>query len=368
MTEVQLSKLISNPFRQTDLYPIDKDHVAKIKTSIEKHGFYGGIKARESKKGYYEIALGHHRIEAANKAGLKKIDIKIGKMSDDDMIKLMCAENAAQFGSHPGAIINEVDAAIGQLAIKAAKTGESLDKVITPMKLRAYFDEMRGVPQFAEALDTLKKSGRYADTIRKFAPTIAVDVTEPSLDLDIVTAFHNEQQLAAFKKAVTSEAGRRFITIDKQAKLAKHVMHELSKERATSAKSYIGVVPITNLVHEQINKAAANQKALTKADQQILERQSDSMAATQFKYLLLGLNIITSKGIKVRDILEQYKTPAEFSKHTGKIEATIMILSRIRKLIEGPKTPDFKDVKGFTLNQDEYSGEKEYGKAPLIKK
>ena len=49
-------------------------------------------------------------------AGLREVDIVVGDMSDDDMIRLMCAENATQPGIRAPAIMNEVSATVKRLA------------------------------------------------------------------------------------------------------------------------------------------------------------------------------------------------------------------------------------------------------------
>src|ERR1043165_6809416 len=99
MTLIPLKDLKPNPHRDFDYYPIDHDQVGALTRSIKEHGFFGGVKARPNDKGGYETACGHHRIEAARKAGLKEIDIAIGQMDDDEMIRLMCVENATQRGA-----------------------------------------------------------------------------------------------------------------------------------------------------------------------------------------------------------------------------------------------------------------------------
>lgn len=114
-TTVPLSKIKSNPWRDLNLYPIDSDQVAKLVASINEHGFYGGVKARPVGD-HYELGFGHHRIEAAKRAGLTAVAIVIDDMNDDQMIQLMCAENATQSGAVAAAVMNEVAAATKRIA------------------------------------------------------------------------------------------------------------------------------------------------------------------------------------------------------------------------------------------------------------
>jgi ParB-like chromosome segregation protein Spo0J len=70
--------------------------------SIGRHGFWRGIRARKVDDAY-QLAMGHHRIEAARRAKLKEVDIDVQSMSDDEMIRLMTTENAIQAGSKAAA-------------------------------------------------------------------------------------------------------------------------------------------------------------------------------------------------------------------------------------------------------------------------
>jgi ParB/Sulfiredoxin domain len=128
MTTVLLSKITDNPFRDLDLYPLDDAQVDKLVASINRHGFFGGISARpdhldgtpvsarsDKAKGF-QIAMGHHRIAAARKAGLKHVDIDVRDISDDEMVRLMTSENAIQAGSKAAAVMNEIGAAVRRLA------------------------------------------------------------------------------------------------------------------------------------------------------------------------------------------------------------------------------------------------------------
>src|SRR5215831_1370577 len=106
---VPLSKIKPNPFRDLELFPLDQEHVVELIQSIDRHGFFGGIKARK-RDGMYEAGCGVHRIEAARKQGLKSIEILVGEMSDDEMINLMATENGTQAGGNAAAAMNDVAA------------------------------------------------------------------------------------------------------------------------------------------------------------------------------------------------------------------------------------------------------------------
>src|SRR5262249_2019742 len=114
---IQLSMIVSNPWRDLHLYPLDDAQIEKLVHSINRHGFFAGVVGRYAPDGkHVETAMGHHRIAAARKAKLGKVEIDVRGISDDEMIRLMTSENAIQAGSKIAAIMNEVGAATRRLA------------------------------------------------------------------------------------------------------------------------------------------------------------------------------------------------------------------------------------------------------------
>ena len=61
MMTIFLTKILPNPFRNLELFPLDPESVAKIVISEGRHGFFGGLRARPSptRPGFYELAFGH---------------------------------------------------------------------------------------------------------------------------------------------------------------------------------------------------------------------------------------------------------------------------------------------------------------------
>ena len=55
-------------------------------------------------------------VQASRQAGLRQVDILVEDMDDDEMIRLMCVENATQRGAVAAAVLNEVAAATRRLA------------------------------------------------------------------------------------------------------------------------------------------------------------------------------------------------------------------------------------------------------------
>jgi ParB-like chromosome segregation protein Spo0J len=112
LKEIPLSLIDPNPFRDFTLFPIDQDQIDRIVNSIEESGFWTGLRGRlkPGSKDRVELAYGHHRLVAANKAKRATLSIDITSISDDEMVFLLTAENAVQRADHAAASLDAVAA------------------------------------------------------------------------------------------------------------------------------------------------------------------------------------------------------------------------------------------------------------------
>jgi hypothetical protein len=97
---VPLEHILPNPYRHIDRYAINEDKVERLIQSIANSSFWdGSIQGRRSptQPGMVEIAFGHHRVEAARRAGLGQIGIVVANRSNEAMLKMMADENAEEF-------------------------------------------------------------------------------------------------------------------------------------------------------------------------------------------------------------------------------------------------------------------------------
>ena len=110
--EVELRKIKPNPHRDLSLYPLDEAKVEKLRSSISRTDFWGNVVARE-RNGCYELAYGHHRIEAARRALGKAASVPIIVLELDDayMLQMMAADNDDAYAIMPGFILEVVRAA-----------------------------------------------------------------------------------------------------------------------------------------------------------------------------------------------------------------------------------------------------------------
>jgi hypothetical protein len=86
--------------------------LGELIASFEKNGVWAGVIVREV-KGSYQLAFGHHRVEAARRLKLGKVPVIVEELSDDQMLQRMAAENSEEYG-HDFAlgVMNAVEAVV----------------------------------------------------------------------------------------------------------------------------------------------------------------------------------------------------------------------------------------------------------------
>jgi len=102
--DVPIEKLHANPFRRIEQYPIQDEKVEALVESIEQTGFWNNLVCREAKDHGYQIAYGHHRLEAlfrfADKVDERiTVNVEVKDLSDKEMLKIMARENMEEWGS-----------------------------------------------------------------------------------------------------------------------------------------------------------------------------------------------------------------------------------------------------------------------------
>jgi len=126
---VPLSEVVANPFRRLDLYPLDEAKIVKLRSSIDRTEFWENVVARKS-NGHFEIAYGHHRIEAARRQlGKKaKVTLIVRDLDDETMLKMMAADNDDAYDLSPAFILETVAAAKGFFEGKFVKANTESSK------------------------------------------------------------------------------------------------------------------------------------------------------------------------------------------------------------------------------------------------
>ncbi len=93
--EIPIERLHDNPFQQLARPILDEDTLEELAGSIRQNGFYGALLARRKRGAVdqYEIAYGHRRREAARRANLNTLPVKVVELTDTQMARIMASEN-----------------------------------------------------------------------------------------------------------------------------------------------------------------------------------------------------------------------------------------------------------------------------------
>jgi len=117
------ANLEANPFRGLAKYPYNPDKIDALRRSIKDVGLWEGVIARK-KPGGYELAFGHHRVEAARKERLDRIPVIVRDLTDRQMIEFMGRENLEDFNADFLVMLNSWEAA-EEYCSKAPKSPEA---------------------------------------------------------------------------------------------------------------------------------------------------------------------------------------------------------------------------------------------------
>lgn len=101
--ELEISRLNDNPFQHLARPVVDHEALEELAASIRLNGFYGALLARRKrgKLQEYELAYGHRRRDAALRAGLTRLPVKVIELSDAQMARIMASENFSRENLSP---------------------------------------------------------------------------------------------------------------------------------------------------------------------------------------------------------------------------------------------------------------------------
>jgi hypothetical protein len=111
---VSTDKIKANPFRMLEKYPYSEEKLAALQSSIEATGFWEGVIARQNND-EFQLAFGHHRVEAARLVGLKTVPLIIRQLTDEQMLQLMGRENLEDYRTSFLVLLETWEAADGFL-------------------------------------------------------------------------------------------------------------------------------------------------------------------------------------------------------------------------------------------------------------
>ena len=246
--ELNLSQLKPNPFRVFSVDPIDMDAVASLAESIEQDGFWGGVVARQNEQGEYEVACGHHRVQAAISAGYQSADIFVADLDDEAMLRIYARENATQRGNGSTAVAGTVASVIRYLAkeqflapeFRSQNGGDKGRSGIGEPSIREMLDGVPGVTKnsITEQIANLKKSGHYATIIREAQEEADAELRAEqeriAAELKAEEKRRKEAELQAKRDAAEAERAR--IEYERLAEAAKKKADEAEAKRLESER------------------------------------------------------------------------------------------------------------------------------------
>lgn len=265
-----IEKIKPNPFRNFEIYPLGQLQIDKLKGSVKDLGMWAGLPARKVGEGY-EIACGHHRLEALIQLGIDVVDIAVRNYSDDDMIKIMVTENMTQRGHENfGAVLDSVGAVVTRIVSEVYRENKDAEfcAIFSIHKILANLKNVEGIgrdlihryepsiPREAAetAVRTLKACNQYADLIdRGGAPAEVVNLyvnKNPITAVNAVSLFSKPTQAKNWLNLVDNDLVR--------ASLPRH-NHKALIEELTFGNGNVSAKVIEKFIKKQLGGNIQNE-------------------------------------------------------------------------------------------------------------
>ena len=263
--KIKVTQLEPNPFRRMDHYPINRAKVTALKNSITETGFWDNIVVREhpAKAGKYQIAYGHHRLQAVQECGIKEVDVPVRDLDDCAMLRIMANENMDEWKSNV-AVTNEtvlaakefIEATIEkagrnyrQLPAEIAKLWASEDYFV-----RATMEDARKNPSIVLGCKIITRflGANWSEQVVGDALAILNDDT---IDRAAVEEFKSPAHADTFRRAVKTvneRAGETVIPKREQHALAREIKKQISEEEKSPNHREITAQKIESKVFQRM--------------------------------------------------------------------------------------------------------------------
>jgi hypothetical protein len=132
---VSVALIDPNPHRDLGNYPWMPRKIAQLQRSINDVGFWAGVIARPKGK-RYELAFGHHRIEAARRNKLTEVPLILDDITDRQMLQYMGRENGEDYSADMIVMLNTWEGALRFLSnSKDYRKSESIHSRPQPIEI-----------------------------------------------------------------------------------------------------------------------------------------------------------------------------------------------------------------------------------------
>lgn len=98
VVQADIASIDANPFRSLAKYPYVSSKLEALQRSFADIGIWPGVIARPAGN-KFQIAFGHHRIEAARRNKLKTVPLIVQDLSEEQMLQYMGRENMEDYNA-----------------------------------------------------------------------------------------------------------------------------------------------------------------------------------------------------------------------------------------------------------------------------
>ncbi len=254
-----------NPYRKIANYPISRDKVESLKSSISETEFWDNILARPKPNhtewvlndsgdetlgdGFYvhkdceedpifEIAYGHHRLQAIKELGITMVDIPIKELDNAAMIKIMANENMANWTINTSIMVETIQVAKEYLESELKKY--TYDEFLAQEFLSQLFNKMD-----KEHFARLKKEGIGQGILKKFlgsnwsdyyiqsALKIVSDCKKDNIDKDALMLFDKIGDATVASKIMIQKKVKK----TDQKNIVEHAVDKLESDKYAAVKT-----------------------------------------------------------------------------------------------------------------------------------
>jgi hypothetical protein len=238
---IPIDQLLPNPKRNMNKSYFNEEIIIHLISSFQKKGIWGvGITARPKGK-KYEIAFGHHRLEAMKRLGIKEtlIDVR-DDLTDLDMATMMLDENGPDKEVRTSTVINSIGAVKEELesTLRNCETWEDYAKLQFSVKL---FENNLGFIRYKKhnkrkiGADILTKycGKQYITNIRAYLILTEND----KVDLEATELFIKPCHAVAFTKYIEEKN----IPKEEQKPLAENIITKIESAITDEDKKELGM-------------------------------------------------------------------------------------------------------------------------------
>jgi hypothetical protein len=140
-SKIKLADVVSSPFRDFTINPLDEVKIAALIESISTTGFWKNIVVREVGP-KFEIILGHHRVEALRRLNYKEIEVTVEKLTDAEALRKWSRDHSDVYEHGVVGVIELVGA-----TVKALATG-AINRDAMPVSEKTRIEYLRNAPSF----------------------------------------------------------------------------------------------------------------------------------------------------------------------------------------------------------------------------